>query len=173
MMMTVHWLVSQKRLELFVVSLMMVTMDLGTSFVLWQLTIPKRFRPIYVYVSLCHLMLVLQQAGKIFKITFISQWAKLSNELTQLFFFISLVSISSNFPLPANEEETPCFLDIEKSCTSDKSIGFFNMSAILTFGKLKSSNYWSIGVTHKIKNIKTNLDDKSIGVNVLDVPGIT
>lgn len=56
---------------------------------------------------------------------------------TQLFFFISLVSMSSNFPLPANEEATPCFLDIEKSCTSDKSIGFFNISAMLTFGKLK------------------------------------
>jgi len=85
-----------------------------------------------------------------------------SNQIkhTQLFFFLSFDNMSSSLPpLPCNIDDgfdvLAVILDflgpIEKSCTSLKSIGFFNISAIFTFGRL---------------------DDRSIGVNVLAVPGI-
>lgn len=62
---------------------------------------------------------------------------KLTVKLTQLFFFINLVNISSSLPLPwPNGEPDDFGLDIEKSCTSDRSTGLSNISAMFIFGKL-------------------------------------
>lgn len=54
---------------------------------------------------------------------------------------MSFVNMSSNFPLPCAKDDAEVFDDddffaMEKSCTSDRSIGFFIMSAIFTLGKL-------------------------------------
>lgn len=63
--------------------------------------------------------------------------------LTQLFFFISLLNMSSNFPLPPKAAAAAKgdvfkldFFGIEKSWTSLKSIGPFNISAMFNLGKL-------------------------------------
>lgn len=67
--------------------------------------------------------------------------------LTQFFFFINFVNISSNLPLPDPDPNPKAelrfgdFFAIEKSCTSLISIALFDKAADKhDFGKLKTKN---------------------------------